>query len=223
MGDFVDMLIGTFVVRPTDDDALAALEARGTIVSALSKVDMAALEAGDAQALAAVAAALSAYNGLTDAQKTQIDGPVVMALLLVSQKASNAALSTSAAATSAAATASIAKNVKTVTVNVKTVTAVAVVEAIADVGGDPAYVTTIVLGPKVKSIKASAFAKCPKVKTLQVQTKKLKKKQVKKSLKGSKVKRIIVNVPKPKVHAKLVKKYKKVFAKKVCGKKVKVQ
>ena len=112
---------------------------------------------------------------------------------------------------------------KAVTVDAKVVTAAVVAKAIADVGGEPGYVTTIVLGPKVKSIKASAFAQCPKVKTLQVQTKKLKKAAVAGSLKGSKVKQVIVNVAKPKAHAKLVKKYKKAFAKKSCGKKVKVQ
>ena len=123
----------------------------------------------------------------------------------------------------AAAKSSIAKNVKTVTVDVKTVTAKAVAEAIAEVGGDPKYVTTIVLGPKVKTIKASAFAKCKKVKTLPVQTKKLKKASVKKSLKGSKVKTIIINVATAKAHNKFVKKYKKIFTKKNAGKKVKVK
>ena len=122
-----------------------------------------------------------------------------------------------------AAKSSIAKNVKTVTVNAKTVTPTTVKKAIAKVGGDFKYVTTIVLGSKVKTIKKSAFAKCKKVTTLQVQTKKLKKASVKKSLKGSNVKRVVVNVATAKAHKKFVNKYKKIFTKKNAGKKVKVQ
>ena len=73
LGDYAGILIGTFVIRPTDDDALAALLAESEIRAQLAKVDDTALEAGDADALDAVKAALAAYNALTDAQKTQVE------------------------------------------------------------------------------------------------------------------------------------------------------
>ena len=67
------------------------------------------------------------------------------------------------------------------------------------------------------------FSKCKKAKTLVVKTKKLKKKTVKGSLKGSKIKTVQVVTASAKAHNKLVKKYKKIFTKKNAGKKVKVK
>ena len=46
---------------------------------------------------------------------------------------------------------------------------------------------------------------------------------VKGSLKGSKVKTVQVKVGSKKLNKKYVKKYKKIFTKKICGKKVKVK
>lgn len=110
---------------------------------------------------------------------------------------------------------SIAKSVKVVTVNTKTVTAKAIDDAVKKFGGSKANVTTIVFGKKVKTIKANALKDYKKVKTIELQTKKLKKKAVKKSLKGSSVDTVKVRAGK-----KYVKKYKKIFTKKNAGKKV---
>ncbi|MGI6034158.1 MAG: hypothetical protein ACOX69_12125, partial [Coriobacteriales bacterium] len=82
--------------------------------------------------------------------------------------------------------------------------------------------TKVTLGKNVKTIKKNAF-KGSKAKTIVVKTKKLTKKSVKGSLKGSKVKTVKVNVGKTKVDKKYVKKYKKAFTKKNCGKKVTVK
>ena len=114
------------------------------------------------------------------------------------------------------------KAVKTVTVNVKTVNAKAVDSAVAKAGGSSKYVTTIVLGKKVKKISKSAFKNYKAAKTLVVKSKKLKKGGVKKSLKGSKITKIKVKVGSKKISKKYVKKYKKIFTKKITGKKVKV-
>ena len=102
------------------------------------------------------------------------------------------------------------------TVNVKTVNAKAISSAIAKAGGDAKYVTTITLGKKVKKIAKGAFKSFKAAKTLVVKTTKLKKAGVKGSLKGSAVK--TVKVPK-----KQLKAYKKIFTKKIAGKKVKVK
>jgi hypothetical protein len=115
-----------------------------------------------------------------------------------------------------------AKSVKTVTVNVKTVNAKAIDKAVKKAGGSNKYVTSIVLGKKVKKISKASFKTYKKVKTLTAKTKKLKKKAVKNSLKGSKVTKIKVKVGTKKVNKKYVKKYKKIFKKKNSGKKVKV-
>ena len=74
----------------------------------------------------------------------------------------------------------------------------------------------------MKKISAKAFAKYKKVQTLVVKTKKLGKKTVKQSLKGSKVKKVKVNVGNKKTNKKFIKKYKTIFTKKNAGKKVKV-
>ena len=80
-------------------------------------------------------------------------------------------------------------------------------------------IRTVVIGKNVSKISAKAFAKS-KVKTVIVKTKKLKKKTVKKCLKGSKVKLIKVKVGSKKLNRRYVKKYKKIFTKKNAGRKV---
>lgn len=116
----------------------------------------------------------------------------------------------------------ISKAITKVTVNAKTVSAKAVKKAFKRAGAVKNMVKTIVLGKKVRKIKKGSFKSYKKVKILIVKTKKLKKKTVKKSLKGSKISRIKVQVGSKKVNKKYVKKYKKIFKKKNAGKKVKV-
>ena len=86
----------------------------------------------------------------------------------------------------------------------------------------PATVTVNGVKLNVTSIAPKAF-KGTKVKTLTVKSKKLTKKSVKGSLKGSKVKTVKVKVGKKKENKNYVKKYKKIFTKKNAGKKVKVK
>ena len=62
-----------------------------------------------------------------------------------------------------------------------------------------------------------------KVKTLTVKTKGLTKASVKGSLRGSKIRTVKVRAGRKKVNKQYVKKYKKVFTKKNCGKKVRVR
>ena len=103
------------------------------------------------------------------------------------------------------------------------------------------YLTKVSGGAKLKTIGSNAFARCPKLLTFVITSKvlykigtyafnkdsklktiyiknttKLTKKGVKKSLKGSSVKKV-------KVKKSKVKKYKKYFTKKNCGRKVKVK
>ena len=110
--------------------------------------------------------------------------------------------------------------ITSVTVNAKTVSAKVLKKAI---GANARTVITITLGPKVKKISKGALKSFPKVKTLIVKTKKLKKSSVKGALKGSKVKTVRVQIGSAKVNKKYVKKYKKLFTKKVCGRKTKVE
>lgn len=112
--------------------------------------------------------------------------------------------------------------VTTVTVNAAKVTRASVDKAIAGACGSAAHVKTIVLGKKVGSIGARAFAGT-KAKTIVVKTKKLTKKSVKSSLAGSKVTTVKVEVGGKAANRKLIRAYKKVFDKKVCGKKVTVK
>jgi len=115
------------------------------------------------------------------------------------------------------------KKVKTVTVNVKTVSAKAVSKAVKKAGGTSKSVTKIILGKKVRKISPKAFAKYRKLTTLEVRTKKLKKKSVKNALKGSKVRIVKIKVGKKALNKKYVKKYKKIFTKKNAGRKVTVK
>ena len=82
---------------------------------------------------------------------------------------------------------------------------------------------TVTIGTGVTKIGKSTFAGSKKVKTLTVKSKKLTKKGVKGSLKGSKIKTVKVKVGTKKVNKKFVKKYKKFFTKKNCGVKVTVK
>ena len=114
------------------------------------------------------------------------------------------------------------KKVPTVTVKAKTVDAKTVAEAVKKAGGSVDSVTSFVLDKKVKKIKKGTFSQYKNLTTLTVKTKKLKKKSVKGSMKGSSIKTIKVQVGKKKTNKKYVKKYKKIFTKKNAGKKVKV-
>ena len=82
---------------------------------------------------------------------------------------------------------------------------------------------TMTIGKNVKKIGAKNFSGSKKLKTLTIKTKKLTKAGVKNSLKGSKIKTVKVKVGTKKVNKKYVKKYKKFFTKKNCGKKVTVK
>ncbi len=82
-------------------------------------------------------------------------------------------------------------------------------------------VTSITIGKRVKKIAKGAFASTA-IKKIVVKSKKLTKKSVKGCLANSKVKKVKVKVGGKKANKKFVKKYKKVFSKKNCGKKVKV-
>ncbi|MBR2189163.1 MAG: NEAT domain-containing protein [Eubacterium sp.] len=80
----------------------------------------------------------------------------------------------------------------------------------------------VTIGANVKKIAANAFARSKAV-TVVLKTKSLKKASVKGSLKNSKVKTVQVKAGSAKVNRKLVKKYKKIFTKKIAGKKVTVK
>ncbi|MCR5701409.1 MAG: InlB B-repeat-containing protein [Lachnospiraceae bacterium] len=82
---------------------------------------------------------------------------------------------------------------------------------------------TLTIPSKVKKIGESAFSGTKKLKTLIVKSKNLKKKYVRNALKGSKIKTIKVKVGNKKINKQYVKKYKKIFAKKNAGIKVKVK
>lgn len=81
----------------------------------------------------------------------------------------------------------------------------------------------VTIGPNVTTIGSKCFAGSKKLKTLTVKSTKLTKSGVKNSLKKSKVKRVKVKVGSKKLNKQYVKKYKKFFTKKNCGKKVKVK
>ncbi len=108
------------------------------------------------------------------------------------------------------------------TVNAKTVSAKTLNAAIAKAGVSADSVTTITLGKKVKKIKKGAFKNFRNANTLVVKSKKLTRARVKGSLKGSSITKVKVNVGKKKTNKKYVKRYKRIFTKKNCGKKVRV-
>ena len=109
-----------------------------------------------------------------------------------------------------------------IAVNSKTVTAASLSAAMAKAGVSSKSVTTIVLDKSVKKISKGAFSNFKNATTLVVKTKKLKKSKVKKSLSGSSITKIKVQVGKKKTNKKYVKKYKKNNKKKNSGKAVTV-
>ena len=135
------------------------------------------------------------------------------------QKQAAAAQKEAKAAKKAAAAAreAVAKTITGITVNKKIVNPKAIKTAIAAAGGKVQYVKTITLGKKVRKITRGAF-KNTKAITLVVKTKKLNKKSVAGSLKGSEVKTVQVKVGNAKANKQFAKKYKKLFTKKTAGK-----
>ncbi len=165
---------------------------------------------------AEIEAARAAYEALTDDQKDLLDAGTVKKLTDTEKALSDAQKKAAAEAK--------AKKVKTVTVNVATVNAKAIDKAVKSKGGSAKYVTEFILGSKVKKISPKAFDRYKKVTVVEVRTKKLTKKSVKNSLSESKVKTIKVNVAKKvKTNKTYVKKYKKIFTKKIAGRKVTVK
>ena len=81
---------------------------------------------------------------------------------------------------------------------------------------------TLTIGAYLTTLMTKPFSGS-KVTKLTVKSKKLKKATVKGSLKGSKVKTIKVKVGKKNLNLKYKNKYKKIFTKKNCGKKVSVK
>lgn len=111
----------------------------------------------------------------------------------------------------------------TVKVNEKTITVGNIAKAVKKAHANASSVQTVQLGSKVSGLSRNAFAKYRHCKTLKVGTKKLSKKSIKGSLKGSKVKTIKVSVSKKKsVNKRYVKKYKSYFAKKNSGRSVRI-
>ena len=115
-------------------------------------------------------------------------------------------------------------SVSNVTLTSSVVDAKSLTAAFAKAGESAKNANTITLGAGVKKIAPSAFVKFKQATTLVVTNKKLaKKKAVKKALKGSNIKLVKVKASgNKKAKKKLLKKYKKAFSKKNCGKKVKV-
>ncbi len=109
-----------------------------------------------------------------------------------------------------------------VTINKKTVKASDVRSIINRLKAKDSTTAKIILGPKVKTVKSGAF-KGAGIKTLTVRSKKLTKKSVKGSLRGSTVKTVELSVGSKKKNKSFVKKYKKFFTKKNAGKKAKVK
>ncbi|MGI6590163.1 MAG: hypothetical protein ACOX1O_00900 [Eggerthellaceae bacterium] len=213
----------------TQATVLASLQEEASAVA----TTIANLDTTDAEA---VAAARTAYDALSDYQKSYIGSDAEISLLTaevaVAEAKATAAESSQAATAEQlsqaqsqlkAAQAALAKKTTTVKVNAKKVTASAIAKAIEKAGGKKKYVKTIVLGKNVKSIAKGSFKNYKKVKTITVKTKKLTKKSVKGSLKGSKVVTVKVNVGKAKADKNYVAKYHKVFAKANVGKKVTVK
>lgn len=83
-------------------------------------------------------------------------------------------------------------------------------------------IRTVTIGANVKTIKANALKKSKATKLI-IKSKKLTKKSVKGSLRGSKIKRIQVKVGTKKLNKKYAKKYRKFFSRKNAGKRVSVK
>ncbi|HAM16867.1 MAG TPA: hypothetical protein DCP91_13645, partial [Eggerthellaceae bacterium] len=189
---------------PQPDDGTAAQQAAtnkkaaASAASAIAKLpDVANVTDADAKA---VAAARAAYDALTSAQKKLVPAATLKKL--------------------AAAEAAVKS---TITFNAAKCTKAALAKAVKKSGKKPAAVKKVVLGTKVKRIAKASFAKLKKAKTIVVQTKKLKKAAIAKALAKSKVAAVVVNVGNAKANKAYAKKYKKIFTKKICGKKVSVR
>ena len=109
-----------------------------------------------------------------------------------------------------------------VTINTKVVNAAVVKKAVDAAAKQGLAPDTIIIGKKVRKIGKSAF-KGTQVKTLIIKSKKLSKKSVKGSLRGSAVKNVKVKIGKKSINKKYVKKYKKIFTRKNAGRKTRVR
>lgn len=114
-----------------------------------------------------------------------------------------------------------------ITINTSTVTADSVKKIISKLEASDSTTDTIILGKKVRKIKAGAFKtagiRSEGIKTVIVKTKRLKKGAVKGAFKGSSVATVRVKIGSKKLNKKYVKIYKKIFTKKNAGKSVKVR
>ena len=118
-----------------------------------------------------------------------------------------------------------AKNVKNVTVSATVKLADKKTYKVTQIGSKAftsKKIRKVTVGKNVKKIVKNALSKS-KAGTLVIKTKLLKKASVKGSLKGSKVKKVLVKVGSKKVNKKFIKKYKKFFTKKNAGRKVTVK
>ena len=215
--------------KAAETPGAAAVKAANKALTDAKAAESKAKAAKAAFEKAVASAASASEKAVSEADKTvaeevlskaQTKSKTASALATSAAKAVTAAKNKVSAAKSANAK---AKKVKTVTVNVKTVGAKAVDKAVKKAKGSKNYVTKFILGKKVKKINKKAFAKYKKAVTLVVKTKKLKKNSVKGSLKASKVKTVQVKVGSKKLNKKYVKKYKKIFTKKIAGRAVKVK
>ena len=170
---------------------------------AVAAIDKAAMTGSKSD----IAAARSAFDALGPEAKALAKSKGVLDKLEAAEKVAGQQQATQPQATD-------------VVINAKTVSAKAVKAALKAANNEGATIVT--LGAKVKKIAKGAFAGT-KVTALVVKTKKLTKKNVKGSLKGSKVKTVQVKVGSKKANKKVAKKYKKIFTKKVAGKKAKVK
>ena len=79
----------------------------------------------------------------------------------------------------------------------------------------------VIIGKNVKKLAAYAFAKSG-CRTVILKTKLLKKASVKKCLKSSKVRKILVRAGNARTNRRVKKKYKKIFTRKNTGRKIKI-
>ena len=84
-----------------------------------------------------------------------------------------------------------------------------------------AKIVKVTVGKNIKTLKKNAFAGSKATKVV-LQTKSLKKSQIKGCMKGSKVKTVYVKVGTKAQNKKVLKSYKKIFRKSVIGRKVKI-
>jgi hypothetical protein len=83
-------------------------------------------------------------------------------------------------------------------------------------------IRTVTIGKNVKTIKKNAFKGSKAVKLI-IKSKKLTKKSIRGSLKGSKVRTVQIKVGKKALNRKYLRKYRKIFTRKNTGKKVRVR